>query len=395
MSAPTLVPVAERPDAAPTAPTGAADTLTPKDILAWFTESDPARLEELWRLADETRRANVGDAVHLRGLIEISNHCVRQCGYCGLRAGNRGLTRYRMTADEILACTRDAREFGYGTVVLQAGEDYGLETQWISDLIRRIKTETGLAVTLSLGERRDDELLAWREAGADRYLLRFETSDDDLYRCIHPALPGRSSDRIAMLRHLRELGYEIGSGVMVGIPGQTYASLANDIVLFRELDLDMIGVGPYIAHPDTPLGDGSWAPAAPLADQAPNDELTVYKAVALTRLVCPEANIPSTTALATLNKESGRESGLRRGANIVMPNLTPPYYRALYEIYPDKACVNETAEMCRFCLAGRIASIGRTVGKGPGGRGHTRTAETVRPDAATVKPSRESERLLI
>jgi biotin synthase len=369
MSTPAAAPTVER--TASSAPASAAPEparLTREDILAWLTESDPSRLEKLWRLADETRRTHVGDAVHLRGLIEISNHCVRQCGYCGLRAGNRGLKRYRMTADEILACAHDARDFGYGTVVLQAGEDYGLETDSVSRLIHRIKAGTGLAVTLSLGERGGDELLAWRKAGADRYLLRFETSDDALYRRIHPPLPGRPSDRIAMLRHLRELGYEIGSGVMVGIPGQTFTSLADDIALFRELDLDMIGVGPYIAHPDTPLGDGTWAPTEPLAGQAPNDELTVYKVVALTRLVCPEANIPSTTALATLNKESGRESGLRRGANIVMPNLTPPRYRALYEIYPDKACVNETAEMCRLCLAGRIASIGRTVGAGPGGR---------------------------
>lgn len=338
------------------------------DIIHWLTETDPARLATLWRRADEVRRANVGDAVHLRGLIEISNHCVRQCGYCGLRAGNRGIQRYRMTAGEILACARDARDFGYGTVVLQAGEDYGLETRWVAELVRRIKTETGLTVTLSLGERTEAELRAWREAGADRYLLRFETSDSDLYRLIHPSLPGRSSDRIEHLRRLRELGYEIGSGVMVGIPGQTWGSLADDIELFRALDLDMVGVGPYIAHPATPLGDGAWAPAVSLPDQVPNDETTVYKVIALTRLVCPGANIPSTTALATINKDSGRELGLQRGANIVMPNFTPRSYRALYEIYPDKACVNETAEMCRVCLAGRIQSIGRHVGSGPGGR---------------------------
>jgi biotin synthase len=358
-AAPASGPVTAAPPPAP---------LSREDVLAWLYETDLARLELLWQLADQTRRANVGDEVHLRGLVEISNHCVRQCGYCGLRAGNRSLDRYRMSADEIAACARDAGEFGYGTTVLQAGEDYGVRKEWVADLIRRIKSETGLAVTLSLGERFDDELEAWREAGADRYLLRFETSDDDLYRLIHPALPGRPSDRIALLRRLRTLGYEIGSGVMVGIPGQTYASLADDIEMFRTLDLDMIGVGPYIAHPCTPLGDVAWAPKTPLGEQVPNDELTVYKVLALTRLACPQANIPSTTALATINKDSGRELGLQRGANIVMPNLTPPRYRSLYEIYPDKACVNETAEMCRFCLAGRIHSIGRRVGSGPGGR---------------------------
>jgi biotin synthase len=338
----------------------------------WLRETDPERLELLWRTADETRRACVGDQVHLRGLIEISNCCVRQCGYCGLRAGNGRIERYRMSEDEILACARQAVAYGYGTTVLQAGEDAGLSRELIAGVVRRIKAETGLAVTLSLGERSLEDLLAWREAGADRYLLRFETSDPALYRRIHPPRPGRRaaesdpSDRLDLLRHLREMGYEIGSGIMVGIPGQTCETVACDLELFRAMDLDMIGVGPYIPHPETPLGGPGSAPAA--EGQVANDELTVYKMVALTRLLCPQANIPSTTALATINKESGRELGLQRGANIVMPNLTPPKYRVLYEIYPEKACVNETADMCRFCLLGRIEAIGRQVGSGPGGR---------------------------
>jgi biotin synthase len=198
--------------------------------------------------------------------------------------------------------------------------------------------------------------------------LRFETSDEELYRLIHPDLPGRRSDRFAILATLRRLGYEAGSGIMVGIPGQTWASVAADIEAFSNLDLDMIGIGPYIAHPATPLGDRSWVREIPPDEQIPGDEPTVYKVVALTRLVCPQANIPSTTALATINKVDGRELGLQRGANIVMPNLTPPEYRVRYEIYPDKACVGETAEMCRGCLQGRIEAIGREVGTGPGGR---------------------------
>ena len=348
-----------------------AETDTPldrADILAWLREGDPRRLEELWRRADETRQRNVGDEVHLRGLIEFSNYCVRACGYCGLRAANREIERYRMSADEILACARKAEEYGYGTVVLQSGEDYGIHTDWMADVVMRIKDETGLAVTLSLGERPDADLEVWRAAGADRYLLRFETSDDELYRLIHPDLPGLRSDRFAILRTLRRLDYEPGSGIMVGIPGQTWASVADDIDAFRDLDLDMIGVGPYISHPATPLGDRSWAREIAPDEQIGSDELTVYKVVALTRLVCPESNIPSTTALATINKIDGRELGLQRGANIVMPNLTPPEYRLRYEIYPDKACVNETAEMCRGCLQGRIEAIGREVGSGPGGR---------------------------
>jgi biotin synthase len=350
------------------APTPLKEGLGRAEILAWLREEDAARLETLWAAADETRRRHVGDEVHLRGLIEISNHCVRACGYCGLRAKNRDIERYRMSADEILQCAHDAQAWGWGTVVLQSGEDYGLTTQWIAEVVRRIKRETELACTLSFGERPDEDLAAWREAGADRYLLRFETSDDELYRLIHPDLPGRKSDRMAMLRTLQELGYEAGSGIMVGVPGQTCASVADDIDLFRRLDLDMIGIGPYITHPLTPLGDLSWAREISPKEQIPGDELTVYKVVALTRLVCPEANIPSTTALATINKVDGREQGLQRGANIVMPNLTPPEYREKYEIYPDKACVNETAEMCRGCLTGRVERIGRMVGSGPGGR---------------------------
>lgn len=348
---------------------GAPDRPLRRDeILAWLREEDPTRLEDLWRRADAVRRRSVGDAVHLRGLVEISNHCVRQCGYCGLRAGNTGLERYRMTEEEIAGCARQARQYGYGTVVLQAGEDRGIATEWLVRVIRRIKAETNLTVTLSLGERSARDLAAWREAGADRYLLRFETSDPDLYRLIHPSLPGRSSDRVAILRTLKLLGYETGSGVMIGIPGQRFESLAQDIDTFRSLDLDMIGVGPYIAHPATPLGGGEWIPLLPEGSQVPNTELMVYKVVAVTRLVCPEANIPSTTALATINRQNGRELGLLRGANVVMPNLTPPGYREKYEIYPGKACINETAQACHMSLQHRIEALGRHVGAGPGGR---------------------------
>lgn len=336
----------------------------------WLREEDETRLEALWEAADAVRREHVGDEVHLRGLVEISNFCIRRCAYCGLRVDHQGLQRYRMEAEEILACAHEAREYGYGTVVLQAGEDYGITREWLASVVRAIKTDTGLAVTLSLGERPDEDLVAWRAAGADRYLLRFETSDRELYDRIHPPTNRQGlSDRIAMLRHLKELGYEAGSGVMVGIPGQTYSCLARDITQFRDLDLDMIGVGPFIAHPDTPLGRQE-LPCAPEGEQAPNTELMTYKVLALTRLACPEANIPSTTALATLNLAKGRELGLQRGANIVMPNLTPMQYRSLYEIYPAKACIQESAGDCHACMKGRIRSIGRIPGSGPGGRKH-------------------------
>jgi biotin synthase len=381
-----------------------------EEILAWLAEQDPQAIETLFAAADKLRAATVGPQVHLRALVEISNHCVRQCGYCGIRAGRPALPRYRMDAAEILDCARRAAAMGYGTVVLQAGEDPGITSDWMADIVRQIKGFTPLAVTLSLGERSTEELAAWRQSGADRYLLRFETSDLPLFHRIHPPLashPERPNDRIAMLRGLRALGYEIGSGIMVGIPGQSLSSIAADVLLFRELDLDMIGVGPYIAHPDTPLGaekgsgpscaqhpssrsgkldltpfprqraegqerDAAPSPLSPLlsplSQQAPGDEWMVSKVIALARLACPEANIPSTTALATINPRNGRELGLQRGANVVMPNLTPLRYRALYEIYPNKACLAETGEQCNRCLAARIAAIGRTVGHGPGGR---------------------------
>lgn len=348
--------------------------LTREQILQWLRCDDPAALEDLWHMADRVRHYCVGDAVHLRGLIEISSTCVRQCAYCGLRAGHTALKRYRMPAEEILDCAAQAVRLGYGTVVMQAGEDPLLDPEELADIIRRIKQTTPLAVTLSLGEQEDERLILWRSAGADRYLLRFETSDPVLYQAIHPPYRGRNGDRFARLRRLRELGYEIGSGVMVGIPGQTYQSLARDVELFGELDIDMIGIGPFIAHPATPLGDASVADALRMRagdDQAPATELMVYKMVALTRLVCPQANLPSTTALATINKANGRELGLQRGANIVMPNVTPVKYRALYEIYPAKACIAESADDCSGCLRSRIARIGRHVGQGQGGRRRT------------------------
>ncbi len=343
-------------------------TMSKNEILNWLRENNPQRLEELWQRADETRRAHVGDAVHQRGLVEISNFCARQCMYCGLRAGNVNLARYRMPADEIFEAAQQAVKFGYGTVVLQAGEDYGITTSWMTDIVRRIKSETPLAVTLSLGERPDKDLAVWRAAGADRYLLRFETSDRNLFEEIHPPLGNRQCDRIAILGQLKKIGYEVGSGIMVGIPGQTYASVANDIALFRELDLDMIGIGPFIPHPATPLGNGMQFFPSVNGEQVPNTELMVYMTVALTRLLRPDANIPATTALATINKRNGRELGLQRGANVFMPNLTPLKYRRLYEIYPNKACIAESGTACNSCLSVRIRGIGRHIGRGPGGR---------------------------
>jgi len=346
------------------------DVPTTRRLVAWLRETDAGVLEVLWTAANEARKRHVGDVVHLRGLLEISNCCVRECHYCGIRAGASRITRYRMTPTEVVEGARKASRLGYGTVVLQAGEDPALTADWVVAVVQAIKQETDLAVTLSLGERDDETLWRWKEAGADRYLLRFETSDRALYQTIHPDARGQVSDRFAILAQLRRLGYEVGSGVMVGLPGQSYESLAHDICTFRALDLDMIGVGPYIGHPETPLGQGNWSPPRADGEQVPNTELMTYKVVALTRLVCPEANIPSTTALATLNRAEGRELGLARGANVIMPNITPPRYRRLYEIYPAKACIDETSPASHTGIAAWLEAIGRKPGCGRGGRAH-------------------------
>jgi biotin synthase len=236
----------------------------------------------------------------------------------------------------------------------------------MADLIRRIKSETPLAITLSLGERPDEDLAVWRAAGTDRYLLKFETSNRTLYEAIHAPYMGHTSDRIAMLRKLKSLGYQTGSGIMIGIPGQTLEDLADDIELFRMLDLDMIGVGPYIPHPKTPLGKVAANASFGNPAQVRNDELTACKVVALTRILCPHANIPATTALATIDRTSGFELALSRGANVIMPNLTPHRYRRLYEIYPGKVFAYDNADDYDRTLKRRIAAIGRNVGKGKG-----------------------------
>ncbi len=337
------------------------------EILNWLREDDPARLEALWERADFVRRVYVRDTVFLRALVELSNYCRRMCHYCGLRAANTDVNRYRLSFDEAMQCVRQVTSMGLGTVVLQAGEDPGLTIEFIDELVRAIKSETGMAVTLSLGERSETELAAWREAGADRYLLRFETSNSKLFNRIHPPHPAVGINRLALLDTLRRLDYEVGSGVMVGIPGQSFDDLVDDIELFRTLDLDMIGVGPFLPHPQTPLAT---APFGDVRDQVHATPDMTYKVIALTRIVCPYTNIPSTTALALLDPVHGRELGLRRGANIVMPNFTPALFRALYEIYPQKAQVQDEAEISLHRLERRILSMGRTIGVGRGDSPH-------------------------
>ncbi len=363
-------------------------TLSVSQISAWLQETDRQKLSKLYAAADALRKERVGDGVWFRGLIEISSYCRRNCLYCGIRAA-RKLTRYRMTREEIVESARKAYEFQFGTVVLQAGEDLLLDENFIVDVVREIKERFGLAITLSLGERKDREWIKWKEAGADRYLLRFETSNPQLYKAIHPlANDVVYPNRIAMLKRLREIGYEIGTGVMIGVPGQTYDDLARDLALFRELDVDMIGCGPFLPHSHTPLGratvqDGYWRSlppteseidsptnvpfAYPFSDaQVPADVATTFKVVALARILCPNANIPSTTAVATLDANDGRKGALERGANVVMPNVTPRKYRALYEIYPNKSASFEDPDATRLQELKHLEEIGRFQGVGAG-----------------------------
>jgi biotin synthase len=338
------------------------------EVLDWLKEDDPNCLETLWSLADATRRSRVGDAVHIRGLIEFSNHCRNHCHYCGLRAGRKSLARYRMTREEIVEAAKEAERRGYGTVVLQSGEDPGLEVGRLAEVIRIIKRETPLAVTLSIGVRSEKELYRLRAAGADRYYLRFETSDRTLWQHVHPARKEDTRHRLDILPRIRELGYETGSGIIVGIPGQTWTSVVEDIGWFQRLDLDMIGCGPYVPHPETPSGEKfAMQVVSDLhAEQVPGTNLMAFKVMALTRLMCPDVNIPSTTALATLSREDGYRLGLLRGGNVLMVNLTPLKYRGLYEIYPAKAGISEPPQLQLERVEALLSSLGRTVGRGPG-----------------------------
>jgi biotin synthase len=299
----------------------------------------------LFAAASEVRRATVGDGVHLRALLEFSSHCTRACAYCGLRAENRELARYRMEPAAIVAAAQHAERLGYRTVVLQSGEDPWYTADIIAGVVREIKATCDVALTLCVGERPEAEYALWREAGADRYLLRIETSDPDLYGQLHPTMSFER--RVECLRSIKRLGYEVGSGVLVGLPGQTLEMLGHDLLFLQGLGADMVGMGPFIPHPQTPL-----------AQCAVGSVDVTLRMMALARLLLPHAHIVATTALGTLDP-LGRERGLEAGGNVMMPNVTPQEYRALYEIYPAKICIAETPEKCRGCIEGRILSTGR------------------------------------
>lgn len=319
--------------------------------LAWLvpllTASDEDAVH-LYAAADRVRDAQVGTDVHLRGLIEFSNICRKNCAYCGLRRMNTHVERYRLPTDEVIATANEAERLGYRSVVLQSGEDMWYTPERMCEIIHGIKTTTDLAITLSVGERDRDTYRVWREAGADRYLLRIETTDPHLFATLHPE--DQLEERKACLYALRDLGYQLGSGVMVGLPGQTSEILAQDVMWLHELGAEMIGVGPFIPHPATPLKDTVGGTV----------EQTL-RLVAVLRLVFPKAHLPATTAMGSLDP-LGRERALQAGANVMMPNVTPTTMRPKYDIYPGKICLGDDADHCRGCISGRIWSIGRTIG---------------------------------
>jgi len=313
-----------------------------KEIVDWLSCGDASAL---FLRADAVRKEFCGDAVHKRAIIEFSNHCRRNCLYCRLRKDNARLVRYRLDSCEIFETAKSAGAMGYKTLVLQSGEDEFYPVEELCELVRKIKDAVDCAITMSVGERCFEDYRLLREAGTDRYLLKFETSDRELFRRLKP--DSSYEGRMDCLRWLRELGYQVGSGCMVGLPGQTPEALADDILFMKEFDFDMIGIGPFLPHPETPL-----------QNTAKGDLDRVLRMVALARIVTKNAHLPATTAIGTLHPE-GRQKALRSGANAIMPNFTPQRVRKYYEIYPNKICVSERPEDCGACVDLLIRSLGR------------------------------------
>jgi len=309
---------------------------------------------ELFALADAARRRVYGRDVFLRGLVEFTSVCRNDCRYCGLRRSNAAATRYRLSEEEILSCCGQGHALGFRTFVLQGGEDPGWGDARLAELVKEIRRRfPDCVVTLSVGERPRAAYEAFFAAGARRYLLRHETADAAHYAFLHPeemSLPRR----MRCLFDLKELGFQVGSGFMVGSPGQTPACLVEDLRFLQRLDPDMIGIGPFVHHAETPFA------------REPNGSVALtLRLVAMLRLMFPHALIPATTALGTLDAE-GREKGLRAGANVLMPNLSPVRVRKAYSIYDGKICTGEEAAECRACLARRVAAAGYRVVTDPG-----------------------------
>lgn len=319
----------------------------------------------LQRQSEEVTLRQVGNAIHFRGLIEFSNLCTRDCFYCGIRKSNTHAMRYTLTPEEIIEIARWSALQGYGSIALQSGERQdAVFIEFVIGILRKIKAATtsptlphGVGITLSVGEQSRETYQRFFDAGAHRYLLRIEASNPSLFRQIHP--PEQSFEvRRRCLTYLREIGYQVGTGVMIGLPGQSYEDLADDILFFRDMDVDMIGMGPYLVHHQTPMNRY-------LAENERNRILIYKKSLAMiaaTRIVLPKVNIASTTALQTI-APGGRLQGLRFGANVLMPQTTPPCFRRNYLLYEGKPSMDENAAEIRDALERDIHSIGRIIPK--------------------------------
>lgn len=301
---------------------------------------------KLHTLADEVRREIYGEDVYIRGLIEISNYCKNDCYYCGIRRGNKSAVRYRLTKGDILACCEEGYKLGFRTFVMQGGEDPYYTDDVMCGIVSAVRERySDCAITLSLGERSYESYLALYNAGANRYLLRHETANAEHYGKLHPQSMNLQN-RKDCLFNLKEIGYQVGSGFMVGSPYQTTENLVEDLRFLQKLSPDMIGIGPYVTHAQTPFA----------SFENGSVELTL-RLLSVLRLMFPYVLLPSTTALGTLHPQ-GRELGLKAGANVVMPNLSPVKVRKLYELYENKICTGEEAAQCRGCLEKRVEAAG-------------------------------------
>lgn len=319
-------------------------TAEKEDILAIINNGSDD--EYLFKSADNIRRQIYGKDVYIRGLIEISNYCKNNCLYCGIRRDNRKVSRYRLTEQDILACCETGYELGFRTFVLQGGEDSHFNDDILCGIIKKIKTKyQDCAITISMGERSEESYKRLFDSGADRYLLRHETASKPHYEKLHPKEMS-FENRIKCLQTLKKIGFQTGAGFMVGSPFQTPENLAQDLIFIKKLEPEMVGIGPFISHNKTPFKD--------FKNGTLRDTLVM---VALTRLLLPHALIPSTTALGTISP-NGRELGLKAGANIVMPNLSPVKFRKLYSLYDNKICMGDEAAECRKCLEKRVESTG-------------------------------------
>ena len=354
----------------------AGEVLTEEELVELLSISDKDELQALYDCAYFLKEQYVGKIAYFRGIIECSNLCIKDCYYCGIRKSNTNVERFQMDEDEIFKEAVWAYEAEYGSCVIQSGERRDEEyISMIERVVRRIRkaTDGKLGITLSLGEQTEETYQRWKDAGAHRYLLRIETTNPELYAKIHPA-DHLLEERKECLARLRRTGYQVGTGVMMGLPGQTMEDLARDILFLKQVDIDMVGMGPYIPHSDTPMGKE----VPPYTEEQKSDALKLgLKMIAVTRIVMKDINIAAATALQAL-EYTGREQGLRCGANVIMPNVTETDYRPKYQLYDNKPCTDENSSLCRGCLSGRIKGIGETVGFGEWGDSphfHKRTAE--------------------